>query len=277
MERKIGVIFSLEEILEKGVGRLQELNIDTIQMAEWSPELLTKENAEKVKAITAGKVEIVSIWAGWSGPCVWNFIDGPSTLGLVPPAYRAHRIVELKRAADFACMLGVKEITTHLGYVPEYPATKEYRDVLSAAKCVADYCKQKGIRFTFETGEETPATLMRLILDLNNEYVGVNLDPANLIIYGKGNPIDALDMFNGKIYGVHIKDANYTTDPQHSNGKEQVVGQGQVNFPVFLEKLVNKCGYKGPLFIEREIEGDQQTEDIKNTVKFVKDILATIE
>lgn len=277
MERKVGVIFSMEEILEKGVGRLEELGIDTIQMVEWSPNLLTKENADKIKALTAGKIEIASIWAGWSGPCVWNFIDGPSTLGLVPAAYRAHRVEELKRAVDFACMLGVDTIATHLGYVPETPCTREYRDVVAATKHVADYCKSKGVRFIFETGEETPATLMRLILDLDNESAGVNLDPANLIIYGKGNPIDALDMFNGRIYGVHIKDANYTTDPQHSMGKEQVVGQGQVNFPVFLEKLINKCGYKGPLFIEREIEGDQQTEDIKNTVKFIKGILATIE
>lgn len=277
MARKVGVIFAMEEILEKGVGRLEELNIDTIQMVEWSPHLLTQENADKIKALTAGKIEIASIWAGWSGPCIWNFVDGPSTLGLVPAAYRAHRVEELKRAADFACMLGVDTIATHLGYVPECPITKEYRDVLSATKHVADYCKSKGVRFIFETGEETPTALMRFILDLDNEQAGVNLDPANLIIYGKGNPIDALDMFNGRIYGVHIKDANYTTDPQHAMGEEQVVGQGSVNFPVFLEKLIKKCGYQGPLFIEREIEGDQQTEDIKNTVKFIKDILATIE
>ena len=276
MKRKIGVIFSLEEILSKGIGRLEELSIDCIQMVHWHPDLLTEENANRVKEIIKGKVEISSIWAGWSGPQVWDLVSGPSTLGIVPVEYRYQRMQELMKAADFAIMLGVHEIETHIGFVPEDHQSHEYHSFLCATKYVADYCKSKGVRFNFETGQETPVNLMRLILDLENDYVGINLDPANLIIYGSANPIDSLGIFADRIRGVHIKDADYTTDPRKM-GTERVVGEGSVNFPVFLEKLINQYGYKGDLFIEREIEGDQQTEDIKNTVKFVQNILSTIE
>ena len=115
---------------------------------------------------------------------------------------------------------------------------------------------------------------MRMITDIGTDNVGINFDPANLILYGKGNPVnpvDALDMFKGYLNGVHVKDADYPTD-YYKFGMERVVGEGSVNFPVFLPKLI-KQGYKGDLYIEREISGEQQIIDIKKTIKYLNHLM----
>ncbi len=269
----IGVIYQLKEALEIGAEKLVELGLDCVQLQCWTPELLTKENAEKVKkAMDDAGIRISSFWAGWTGPSFWNFTEGPSTLGLVPEAYRFQRCQELLKGADFTQWLGAKNMATHVGFIPETPSCEQYRSLYATLKYVVNYCAAKEISFNFETGQETPVTLMRMIAELDNrEFTGINLDPANLIIYGKGNPVDALDMFQGYVKGVHVKDANYTTDPKQM-GTEQVVGEGHVNFPVFLPKLL-KQGYEGDLYIEREIHGEQQMEDIKKTIVYIKEFL----
>ena len=117
---------------------------------------------------------------------------------------------------------------------------------------------------------------MRTIHDIGYENMGVNLDPANLIMYGKGNPVDALDIFGDRIRGVHIKDGDYPTPPFRALGKERVVGEGTVNYPVFLPKLL-KNGYKGDLYIEREISGEQQLADIRKTISYINALMETAE
>ncbi len=267
----IGVIYQLADVLSFGSSKLEALGAECVQLQCFEPELLTEENARKVKDALGGKVRISSFWAGWSGPQVWDFTSGPSTLGLVPESYRAMRMKELIKGADFAAMLGVKNMATHVGFIPENPSTKEYRDLCEALRYIVAYCKTKGLNFNFETGQETPVTLMRMITDIGQDNVGINLDPANLILYGKGNPVDALDLFRGRINGVHVKDADYTTS-FYNLGEEKVVGEGSVNFPVFLPKLIAQ-GYTGDLYIEREISGEQQITDIKKTFDYVKNLL----
>lgn len=270
---KIGVIYQLGDLLkENGADILFELGLDCVQIQCWEPGLINAENAKKAKEILNGKIEISSFWCGWSGAAEWNFIDGPYTLGLVPDAYRANRVNELLNGADFAKELGARNLVTHVGFLPEQPESELYRGVLSAVRKVASYCQQIGIGFNFETGQETPVTLMRAISDLGLDNLGINLDPANLILYGKGNPVDALDIFGDKIKGVHVKDGDYPTGTFRELGKERVVGEGTVNYPVFLPKLL-KNGYTGDLYIEREISGDQQIIDIRKTIDYVKNYL----
>lgn len=270
----IGTIYQLSDALEYGPKKLLELGLDCVQLQCFTPELLTKENAKKIKDSFAGKIRISSFWAGWSGPQAWNFKDGPQTLGLVPEAYRFGRLKELMLGADFAEMIGAPNMATHVGFIPENPSTAEYRGVFGAVKQIADYCKSKNIHFNFETGQETPVTLMRMITDLENDFVGINLDPANLIMYGKANPVDAVGIFGSRVRGVHVKDGDYPTE-FYNLGQERVVGEGSVNYPVFLPKLI-RGGYGGDLYIEREISGDQQIEDIKKTIVYVKELLAEL-
>jgi hypothetical protein len=264
----VGVIFPVSKLLKNGAEELLSLGAECVQLNCWDTALMTAENAEIIKETLRGKARISSLWTGWSGPAVWDSVDGPHTLGLVPPAYRFIRMKELCVGADFALMLGVPNIATHVGFIPEQPSFSEYRGVVQAVKFVSGYCRERGLGFNFETGQETPVTLMRTIADVGNDNVGINLDPANLIMYGRGNPVDALDIFKGYIRGVHIKDGDYPTD-FYKLGQERPVGEGSVNFPVFLPKLLAQ-GYTGDLYIEREIDGERRIRDIKAAMRYVE-------
>ncbi len=273
-KNKIGIIQEIKTFFEDDglVDFLSDIGIETLQLNSHDVSLMTDENADKLLKMTEGKLEITSVWCGWSGPKFWNFIDGPDTLGLVPLGYRSKRLDELKKGADFAKKLGVHDMATHVGFVPEQPCYPEYRGVVSVVRDIARYCKERDLHFNFETGQETPVTLMRLFSDVGEDNLGINLDPANLIMYGRGNPIDALGIYGDKIRGIHVKDGDYPKGDFHRLGKERVVGEGSVNFPVFLPKLLDG-GYKGDLYIEHEISDADRAEDVKKTVKYIKALM----
>lgn len=274
----IGIIQNIKGFFdekEKGlIDQMVDAGLDSVQLLAncESLHLMTDENAEKILEMTKGKLKITSFWAGWSSPDVWNFVDGPATLGLVPHAYRAKRLDELKMGVDFAKKLGVHDVATHVGFVPETPTLEGYRDLVAAVRYIADYCAKNDMYFNFETGQETPVTLMRLFSDVGADNLGVNFDPANLILYGRGNPVDAIDIYGDKIRGVHVKDGDYPKGDFYKLGNERVVGEGSVNYPVFLPKLL-KSGYTGDLYIEREITGQQRADDIKKTITYIKTLM----
>lgn len=269
---KLGVIVTLTQNPREVLQKVVDLELPTCQLTVWNEALATKEMAEQVKdAVAETGVEISAVWAGWPGPKVWNFIDGPTTLGLVPEAYRAMREQALLRISNFAAELGVDTVITHVGFVPENPSDPLYPGLLSSLRYIVGHCRRNGQAFCFETGQETPITLLRVINDLGGENVGVNLDPANLVLYGKGNPNDAAEILGPYIRGVHAKDGLYPTDG-YKLGKETPLGQGVVDFPRLIATL-KKHGYTGPLTIEREISGPQQIADIKAAVQYLTPLL----
>jgi sugar phosphate isomerase/epimerase len=249
-----------------------EFGLKTCQLVCWNQDLLTPERADAIRreSETTG-VGITSLWAGWPGPAVWDFVDGPRTLGLVPPEHRAVRVAALKRAAEFGHRAGLPAVVTHLGFIPENAADPALEGVVSAVREVAACLKAKGMEFWFETGQETPVTMLRLIELVGTGQLGVNLDPANLILYGKANPIDALDVFGSYVRGIHAKDGLYPTDPMKL-GREVKVGEGRVRFPEFVDRL-KAIGYGGAFIIEREISGPQQSRDIADTVDYLRGLL----
>lgn len=276
---KIGVIKSIDDVLVNGVSALDEVGLTEIQLNCWNVPLCTKENAEKIKAMFGEKYSISGLWAGWIvGPTVWNFIDGPSTIGIVPKEWRRERMEGIKKVMDFANMLNLKTVTTHMGFMPENPNTDEYREILDAIYELCEYANQYGINFCFETGQETPTTILRTINDVKArglDNLKINLDPANLLLYGKGNPMDAVDVFGQYVSGVHVKDGDYPTDGDNL-GHEYKVGTGRVNFDYIIRKL-HSFGYTGPLTIEREIVGEQQKKDIIDTIQYLEKILKSID
>lgn len=273
---KLGVVVSLEEGPEEALARVHALGLLTCQITCWRQELLNERMAQQVLAACAQHgVEITTVWTGLPGRPVWNFTEGPATIGLVPPQMRAERLAALKRGAEFARMLGVPSITTHVGFIPENPGDPLYPGVVEAVREVARYCGEHGQSFWFETGQETPITLLRAIQDVGLPNLGVNLDPANLLMYGKANPVDALDILGPYVRGVHAKDGEYPTDGRRL-GVEKPLGQGRVNFPLLLARL-KALSYDGALTIEREIKGPQQIEDIKQAKAYLEAILATLE
>jgi sugar phosphate isomerase/epimerase len=173
---------------------------------------------------------------------------------------RAARIQQLQRVSDFAKMAGISGVQSHCGFIPENPNDPVYGEAVEAIRTVAQYCAKNGQTFRCETGQETPTTLVRAIHDVGLDNVGVNFDVANLILYGKANPLDAVDIFGSLILGVHAKDGLYPTDTRKL-GEEVPIGQGKVDFPGIVARL-RKMGYTNPLTIEREIRGEKQTADI---------------
>ena len=207
-------------------------------------------------------------------PLVWDFLRGPSTIGLVPPATRAARTDALRQASDFAKLLGIGQVQTHCGFIPEDPADPNYPGAVEAIRAVAQHCQGNGQYFLMETGQETPTTMSRMLRDAAMPNLAVGLDTANLILYGKANPVDAVDILGPHVRSVHAKDGRWPTDPSKL-GQEVLIGSGLVDFKKVFTKL-HSIGYSGAITIERETSGPQQIEDVRNEKIYLERILREV-
>ena len=257
---KTGVLVGLHDI-RANLERVKSYGFGFAQICSWDINSFTPALAEEVKsAIADTGVAVRTFWCGWPGPASWTFYDGPLTLGLVPDAYRFERTQALLKGIEFAHQCGIKQVATHAGFIPEDMNDPKYPATLIALKTLVRQCKHYDMNFLFETGQETPATLLRTIEDLGGENVGINFDTGNLILYGKGNPADAIDVFGKYVRDFHCKDGLYPTDGREL-GREVALGQGKADWRQIVHKM-KALGYDGPLTIEREISGDQQTKDM---------------
>lgn len=269
---KLGVIINLTENVKEDFLKIKGLGINTCQLCCWDLKLMTDETAEKINKLSSElDMEITAFWCGWSGPTIWDFKSGPNTLGLAPVEYRFIRMKELVNGLDFAKKINVSDVVTHAGFIPENPSSSEYLGFVEVIRYIANRAKDNGQNFLFETGQETPVTLMRLMADVGTGNLGVNLDPANLLMYGNANPVDAVEIFAEYIKGVHGKDGMYPTDG-YNLGEEKRIGDGRVNYPLFIEKL-KSVGYDGAITIEREITGEKQLEDIKYAKEYLEKLI----
>jgi sugar phosphate isomerase/epimerase len=207
-------------------------------------------------------------------PLKWNFVEGPSTIGIVPREYRAARVDALKQTSDFAKQLGIGQIQTHCGFIPENPKDELYEETVLAIRELTDHCAGNGQSFLMETGQETPTTMMRVLKDVDRPTLGVGLDTANLILYGKANPVDAIKILGPYVKAMHAKDGKWPTNPMEL-GQEVVIGKGEVDFTKVLSGL-KAAGYKGAVTIERETSGPQQIEDVRQEKIYLERILQQI-
>jgi L-ribulose-5-phosphate 3-epimerase len=255
---------------DKAIAKVQKLGLPTCQVVVGEPSL--KLAAELRSALDRYGIQATTLISLGPKPLVFDLADGPSTIGLVPREYRTQRIENLQRTSDMAKQCGITTVHTHCGFIPENPNDPLYGEAVEAIRKVASYCQANDQHFLFETGQETPITLLRAIGDVGLPNIGVNLDTANLILYGKGNPVDALDVIGTYVRGMHAKDGLFPTDPR-GLGKEVPIGQGKANFPLIIKRL-KQLGYRGPVTIERETEGAQQLEDVQKSSVYLKDLIA---
>jgi len=266
---QLGLIVSAGSDPEAAIRKVHSFGIPTCQVGV---SAFDKEMPARLRAaLDQYKIEATSLVAGGPGPEIYDFYKGPLTIGFVPPEYRAKRIARIKQTSDFAKQCGVPAVQTHCGFIPENPNDPLYAEAVEALRTVAAYCKQNGQNFRCETGQETPITLFRAIKDAGLDNIGVNFDAANLILYGKANPVDALDILGPLVQGVHAKDGLYPTGPREL-GREVPIGEGKVNFPAFIKRL-KEVGYRGPLTIEREISGAKQAEDIRASIAYLEKLI----
>ena len=166
--------------------------------------------------------------------------------------------------ARLAAELGMSAITTHVGFVPPRGDAR-YAVIRQRVAELAEALAAMNLRLLMETGQESAEELLHFLNDLNSPAVGINFDPANMILYGAGDPIDAVRILGKHIGHVHVKDGAASSQPGKIWGEETPFGTGQVNAGAFLGAL-QQAGYSGPLAIEREA-GNQRIADVKTAIE----------
>lgn len=234
---------------EKEFKEIKELGFSHCQLnvAEYTPELaqLIRSSSKKYK------VSPTTLICMGPGKYTWNFIEGPSTIGLIPKEFRAERIKRLYEGIDFCNQAGIPAIHAHFGFIPENPRDILYIEFVKLMKELGEYALSKGIDIYFETGQETPITLLRAITDIGTGNLFINCDLANLVMYGKSNSLDGLKTLHKYVREFHAKDGLYPINP-YELGKEVPVPKGEVNFPEIV-KYLKEIHFKGTITIEYEL------------------------
>ncbi|MBQ3084495.1 MAG: sugar phosphate isomerase/epimerase [Clostridia bacterium] len=275
MQIGVTIPYRANTVILDELKKAKEIGLQSCQLSIWDMSLYTDEKAAEINAAVAETgITISTLWCGYSGPVEWNFTYGPMVNGLVPPAYRFLREKELLLGSEFAMKLGVNQIATHVGFLPENYYDADFRGTVASIKKICTVLKERNQWFLFETGQETPVTVLRAIEEIGMDNVGINFDTANVMLYGKGNAADAVLVFGKYIRDVHIKDGFYPTDGMHL-GKECAAGDGLANFPLVLKRLKD-CGYTGPYTIEREIKGEEQRKDVIKAKNLLLEIEKTL-
>lgn len=274
----IGVFASIDAGLGVKLEVAHELGIPTVQLHAPAKSTRTPEQAEKFLAkLKEMGITITVVFGGFEGE---NYADIPTTaktVGLAPQETRAARTEEMKEIADFAKLLGVDTVGLHVGFIPDDVSDPGYGEIVKVMRDVCDHCKGNGQRFHLETGQETAEGLLRLITDVDRDNLFINFDPANMILYGLGEPIEALGKVGAHVRSVHCKDAKWAAKPGEEWGAEVPLGEGDVGMENFLRKL-QELGYDGPLTIEREIpeEPERQKAEIGQAVNLLNDLKAKL-
>ena len=249
---KVGLLVDITEDYEKKLRHAKSLGFDFGQLVIWDMDFYTDENLVKLKNLLAElDFTVTDLWCGWSAPVVWKHPDKYTTLGLVPKEYRAKRLEELRRGGKFAYDLGVNNIITHTGFIPDDPNAEAHIGVVECLKELCAELKERGQTFSFETGEELPLTLSIMICEIGLDNVGVNFDPANLLSSGRGNPCDAMELLGCRVTGFHAKDAIPAKFGEFG-GKQTPIGEGKVDFEHLFRQL-KELGYTGDVVIEHEM------------------------
>jgi sugar phosphate isomerase/epimerase len=275
----VGVFASIDAGLGVQLDVVRELGIKTIQLHTPHPESRTPEKAKEFLAKLAEYgITISAVFCGFEGESYESIKITAETVGLVPKATRAARLAESKEIADFAKLLGVDAVGSHIGFVPHDTGSTEYQEMVA---CVQDLCahlKKNGQRLHLETGQETVEGLLSFIKDVGTNNLFINFDPANLILYGIGDPLGALKKVGSYVRSVHCKDGTATKGtPGVDWGCEVAFGKGEIDAEGFLRTL-KEIGYDGPLTIEREIpqEPARQKEEISQAVNLINALKAKI-
>ena len=276
----IGVFASVDAGLGVNFDVVKDLGIPSIQLH--APHKNTR-NPEAASAFLAkcadAGITITCVFGGFEGESYADIATTARTVGLVPEDTRAARMQEMKEISDFAKLLGVDAVGLHIGFVPEDTASDSYLNLLETTRELLDHVKANGQNVHLETGQETADHLLHFIADVKRDNLYINFDPANMILYGTGEPIEALKKVGKHVRSIHCKDAVWAPEAGRGTdwGREVALGDGDVGMETYLRTL-HEIGYDGPLTIEREIPEDpiQQKADIGKAVSLLEELRSKI-
>jgi sugar phosphate isomerase/epimerase len=226
------------------------------------------------KALADENFTVVTLFAAYKGE---NYADIPTvqrTVGFIPPATRAEREARTLAISDLAAELGVPGIATHVGFVPESNRDPNYLVVRDMVRRVCDHAAKHGQTFALETGQESADTLLDFFLEVNRDNLRINFDPANMILYGTGDPIAALGVLQAHVVSVHCKDGDWPPKGvPGALGMEKPLGQGSVGMDRFIDKL-KQIHYKGALCVEREVhDWDERARDVRSGIDLLRKLV----
>lgn len=274
----IGVFASIDAGLGVKLEVARDLGVPTIQLHAPHKESRTKEKADAFqKRLKDAGITLTAVFGGFEGESYADIPTVVRTVGLVPPETRAVRIKEMKEISDFAKLLGVKVVALHLGFVPHDTTDSLYQQSIDVTRDLCDHCHRNGQNLHLETGQETADSLLQFIQDVERDNLFINFDPANMILYGTGEPIAALKKVGRYVKSIHCKDGKWAANPGKEWGAEMPLGQGDVGMENYLRTL-KEIGYDGPLTIEREIpqEPERQKAEIGHAIRLLNELKAKV-
>ena len=273
---QIGVFTSIDAGLGVDLNVASELEIPTIQIHAPHQGNRTQATADEIlERLGKHGITVTAVFGGFEGESYADIPTVVKTVGLVPQETRAARLAEMKDISDFAKMLGCDVIALHLGFVPHDTSDPDYGEIVAMTRELCQHADANGQALHLETGQETAPGLLQFINDTGCDNLFVNFDPANMILYGAGDPIEALELLGDRVRSCHFKDAKWAANPGGEWGEETKLGDGDVGMKKYLETL-GQIGYQGPLTIEREIPQDpgRQKDEIGHAVGLLKKLKA---
>jgi sugar phosphate isomerase/epimerase len=271
----IGVFASIDAGLGVKLEVAQQLNVPTIQLHAPAKATRTPDNADRfIQQLDSMGIQLTAVFGGFDGESYADIPTTQKTVGLVPAETRAARTKEMREIADFARLLNCDVVALHLGFIPHDPGSETlYKEVVAVTQELCDHCAGNQQNLHLETGQETADGLLKFLKDVGRSNLFVNFDPANMILYGTGEPIEALKKIGSYVRSVHCKDAKWAAHPGAEWGQEVPLGQGDVGMEAYL-KTLDELGYTGPLTIEREIpqEPERQKAEIGAAVNLLNSI-----
>lgn len=274
---KLGTLLRITDIneCEAKFKELSNMGFESCQLV-YKPDVYTSDAAQIIKlAAQKENIEISAQFCGFKDThMVWDNYYGFQTSGLNIEAYRYSRLEYLKNAATFANEAGISDIIVHAGFIPNNPFSHEYAPLLTAIELLCAHCASMNMNVLLETGGESAVTLLRFITDIGRDNLFVNLDPANMIMYGYANPVDSMYTIGKYVRNIHGKDGVPPVDPRKL-GDEKPVGEGHVDFYKMFE-LLRDIGYDRYITIEREITGEEQIKDIMNAKAYFEKMLCCV-
>jgi sugar phosphate isomerase/epimerase len=252
---------------------LDRLGIDVVQIACGDPHHAAWDEGDRLpEAARAAGFRMTGAMLGFPGEDYTTPQTIQKTGGFGDPTLRPERLQRFEWALERTRALCLTDLMLHAGFLPE-PGDPERKPFLDMLARVSELARAKGITVAFETGQETANLLRRTLDDLKCPNLKVNFDPANMLLYDKGDPIRAVEILGPDIRSVHVKDANRTTTPG-TWGEEVPLGRGQANIRQFI-KTLKKVGYRGALCIEREVGNqEQRLADVAHGIRYLRECLA---
>jgi sugar phosphate isomerase/epimerase len=245
----------VERVRAAGLEHVQ-LALEPLRSGHWSLQDLERRFA-------AGGLRPLSGMLGCVGEDYTSLATIKSTGGVRPDRHWAANLERARGCARIARQLGLSLVSFHAGFLPHREGQgpgSERAVLLERLRRIADVFAQEGVDVAFETGQESAATLLEVLEDLERPRVGINFDPANMLLYDMGDPIEALALLAPRVRQVHIKDARRTEVPG-TWGSEVPVGSGQVAWGAFFDTLHGR-GLSVDLVIEREA-GEDRIGDVR--------------